>query len=407
MAGCDIGLTDVTYKLYPSPLALARLAAGSSITIATLLSIPDAIALTPIVGTPIVWMVKLLGIWWTTAILWFTGFLVALLLARLISGPILLSSQAIKLWRFGRVLRRDEATAITVDENNLFARLFFLKQPVYKLTLYFRRGQNPMSPEAVPSFLFSQIEYESLVIYVCRSFRGFVPISPGFALFDLQDQDKCRKIFKRAKIMGRAFAVLILLGLLSFISRKTIVTYQYNLGMKEFRAANYALAASHLQQATKTDPTYALAWDKLAWVKRKLHNEIEAERCWHQALLYKPDLIDSKIGLAELDMERGKSTSAENLLNQCIRLSPYQPPAYLDLSKLYYVQGKIGLAQSVLDVAVNNGGQDIHFYLACARLYSQYGRLDKSEQLARLVLRLSPGNFEASQLLDEAGRGKK
>ncbi len=147
-------LTPDIFKLHANPAALTRLAAGSAIVIATLLSLPDAIAFTAAVNTPMVWIIRLLGIWFTAAILWFTGFLVAILLVQSMSGPISISKQGIRLWRSGQLLRWDAIEAIAMDEQNFFASLCFLKKPVYKLTLYVRNGKNSLIPSVVPSFYF-------------------------------------------------------------------------------------------------------------------------------------------------------------------------------------------------------------------------------------------------------------
>ncbi len=241
-----------------------------------------------------------------------------------------------------------------------------------------------------------------MTTYVSQRAKGFIPNAPGFALFKLEDQNSFRKIYKRAAIMRIALSLIILIGLTAFILRKTTVAYEYTVGMKEFKLTNYGMAARHLQSATKADPGFAMAWDRLAWSEYKLHNKHEAERYWHKALFYKPDLVESKIGLAELYIEDGNFLEAERLLNQCIRLSPYQTGAYLDLAKIYRREDKVALSEVMLDRAVKCRTDNMTVYLKCIKLYKEYGLLDKAGKLAAFVLQNSPDNLETQQLFKQS-----
>lgn len=85
-----------TFKLESSPTALARLALGSSCTIATLLCVPDAFALVPNAPNFHTWAIRLAGLWLTAYILWFSGFLGALHFGRLFGGATVLGGNGLR-----------------------------------------------------------------------------------------------------------------------------------------------------------------------------------------------------------------------------------------------------------------------------------------------------------------------
>jgi cytochrome c-type biogenesis protein CcmH/NrfG len=379
--------------------ALTRLAAGSAITIGTILVLSDTIAFAFTISNPMVWMIKSLGIWLTVGILWFTSFLVIVSLISLISGPILISNQGIKLRRFGKFFIWDNIKAITIDEQNVFSKLFFLGKTVHKLTIYVNNGKNSMSPLTVPSFLFSPKDFDFFVKDISRRALGSEPTALGFALFNLKDQNRFRKMQKQAEIMRVVFCIIATIGLVSFVGRKATVAYEYNRGLKEFTSANYERAVSHLLSATKTDPGFAMAWDRLGWAEYILHRNEEAERSWHNALLCKPDLVESKIGLAELYIKRNELPAAEKLLFQCISLSPYQSTAYVDIANIYYREAKPELSMQFLDKALSRGHTNIQSYLRYMQLYKRYGFTNKAKTLAELILHSDPDNIEAQQLI--------
>lgn len=374
------------YQLYSNPRSLARLAGGSAVTIATILSLPDAIASASTLSDAVVWLIRLCGQWLTVGILWSSGFFVALLLARLTGGPILISPpQGIKVWRFGKLLPWDAIVSVSVSEHDRFARLFFLRRPVYRLTVYLRTGTHLASPLVVPSFLFSLPEFEALVVYVCSSACGFIPDAPQFALFAAQEQERLRTLHARANVMRIALSIFVSLSLAGFLCRKTGVACEYNLGMRELHSGNYASAIFHLRSATKTDPSFAMDWDKLGWAQKRLHHDEEAASAWRTALLYKPDLVESKVALAEVEMEAGNLESAQRLLTQAVRLAPDQAAAYLDLAKLFGRKDDLAPVEKMVDAAGRSASRNNRSCMERAALYAQYGLIDKAQMLARLA----------------------
>lgn len=107
--------------LQPNAEAMMSLALGSATTISTLMCIPDAIGIIPVVPDPATWAVRMLGLWLSACILWFLGFLTMLHFARFAGGGILINENGVKLSRFGKLIFWKNIKAITVEEQPMFS----------------------------------------------------------------------------------------------------------------------------------------------------------------------------------------------------------------------------------------------------------------------------------------------
>lgn len=396
-----------TYKLESNPAALAQLTLGSSCTIATLLCIPDAFALIPNAANLETWTIRLIGLWMTAYILWFCGFLGVLHLGRFLGGAIVLDGKGLRLWRFGRLIAWDSIKGVGVERQDLFARLFCLRPPVYRLTLFTRRSRTGLTPVNVPSFLFLDGEFQALVAYVSKECGlGRASTSPAL-LIVLNEMSDLRKAYRRSAKLSLLIIALVVPGLVMYLGRRTIAGYEFNVGNKAFHVANYAEARRHFEKSTSADPTFAMAWDRLARSEHRLGDNDKAEEHWHKALSYKPDLVDSKIGLAKIFIERGEYDKAKPLLQQSIRLSPHNAAAYLNLSRIAMHAGDRAGAVSLLASAISEGNPDATSYVACARLSAELGMREQASKLARQALVWEPANADANALLKSLEGGSQ
>jgi tetratricopeptide (TPR) repeat protein len=259
----------------------------------------------------------------------------------------------------------------------------------------------------VPSFLFLNSEFRALVAYVSKeSGLGTAGFSQ-FLLFAQNEIGDLRKSYQRSAKLSLLVVALVVPGLLMYLGRRTIASYEFNVGNKAFHAAKYAEAQRHFERSLSADPAFAVAWDRLARAEHRLGDNAKAEEHWHKALAYKPDLVDSKLGLARIFIERGKYDKAKPLLEQSIRLSPHNAAAYLNLSRIALQAGDRAQAVSLLASAISEGNPDAVSYVACARLSAELGMREQAIKLARQALVWDPANTDGAILLEDLEGGKK
>jgi Tfp pilus assembly protein PilF len=345
------------------------------------------------------WAVRLVGLWLTAYILWFCGFLGVLFLGRFLGGATIVGGKGLRLWRFGRWIPWDSIKAVGVEQQDLFARVFCLSPPVYRLTLFTKRSRSSLTPVNVPSFLFLKADFKALVSYVLKETRlGAAALLP-FLLFNPNEIDDLKKSYRRSEKLRLLFVAFIVPGLVMFLGRKSITSYEFNLGNKAFRVENYAEARLHFERSVSTDPAFAVGWDRLARSEHRLGDNRNAEEHWHKALAYRPDFVDSKIGLAKLFIENGEYDKAKSLLEQSVRLSPHNTAAYLNLSRIALHAGNRQQALSLLQSAITEGNPDATSFAACARLSAELGMQQQAVKLAQQALKWDPANVDAKSVL--------
>lgn len=328
---------EYKFRLGASAAAVGRLAAGSSITVATLMCIPDAISLSATSASAFAWAVRLVGTWLTTAILWFLGFWLMIVAMQQVGGSILLGDQGIRLWRAGKPVKWSDVVALTVEPQKMFAATFCLPGDTYRLTLYTRKPNAGLVPHNIPSFLFDPGQFRALVNYAAAEVFSHKPANVRVCLYSPDSYESLKNAAYRSIKISRILSVIIAVGLIMFLGRRSMENYEFNLGSKAFRKADYATAAAHYRRAVEIDPVFAIAWDQLARSEFRTGKLQEAEQHWMCALKYRPDLIESKIGLSNIYMRRGEYERAKEILEHCLRLQPYHDAARLNLQVLHRV----------------------------------------------------------------------
>lgn len=367
------------YQLKAAPGAMTRLALGSSLTIGTLICLPDAFALLPVVPDVLTWAVRLCGLWLTAIILWFLGFLGLLCLARAAMGPVIISEAGVKLWRLGKTIGWSSIRALGTEEQKLFARLFWLKRPVLRLTLYTGGQSGKLKTQFLPSFIFSSRQFGALVRYICQRVTGTSPRSAHVLLFsspadlDLLKQLCCRS--QRARLL---LSIVIAVGLTVFLGRKAVVNYNFNDGSRAFRQADYRTARQRYALATQLEPTFAAAWDQLARCEFRLGENQAAEIHWRKALALKPDLAEAKLGLSFLYMQRRQFGQARELIEQTVRLYPSHLPARVNLACLYLYTGRTTEGVALGERLLAEEPDNLRVRCVLAQGYLRLGRLEQA-----------------------------
>lgn len=366
------------YKLRPNPLAILRLSIGTAGAISTALVIPDILQM--LFSAPeslLLVLRRSFSLWSYASILWSTGFLCFLHIVRIFSQPLILDSSGIKIGRFSKILPWQSVKAVNVVERKLFSRLFFT--PAFQLTIHYLKPDGKSASKQIASFVYTRDEFYSLFFYIAKLGTGAEPKSLSAFVFKDITEKNLLKIAEEGKLKRLALSVVITIGLITFLGRKSLVNYDYNMGNKEFNAGHYAKSSSHYLAATAVDRFFAPAWDGLARSEFRLGDSESAQEHWLEALKWKPDFVEAKLGLSRIYMLQGKLEDADKLVNSAARLAPLDEAVFLNRAQLDCLMGKAEQAIAALEqfVKQKTGRQRANCILA--RAYLKAGKLDKAE----------------------------
>lgn len=344
--------------------ALAFLGIRTAVVVATILSIPDGIALIPASSTVTAWVLALVGCWTTALVLWFVFFVGFMNAMRLFVGGIEIGPHGIKLWRFGRLIPWDKVEAVEIEDEDLFSRIFSFERKVKRLTLFKHidfRGKGKKAglppgavkkgffdtilvPNYIASFFFSEKDFEEMCRAICRyRFQldsGDYPV----LLLPLAQLPAVRKAHHFLRWQRILVSVLIALGITMFLSRKAVVLYSYNEGQKFYRLRDYASAEQRFLTAVTIERSFAPAWHGLASAEFHLGRFENASRNWKESLKWKPDFVEAKVSLAYLSLQQRNFDEAEKLINSALALAPANPTALLNRADLYLRTGHVRAA---------------------------------------------------------------
>ena len=388
----------------PNTGAMRKLSLGSATTIATLMCIPDAVGIIPLVPDPLAWCIRITGLWLSAFILWSFGFIATLYFARFAGGGILINARGIKFWRFGKTVEWRNIKALTLDTQPLFSIAFGLAGTARRLLVFEEKtdktnSKKKLVPHPVPSFQFSQEEFTSLFAYICDNAMHFVPHSTEAYIFEQEQSQFLRSSGERAAILRKVLSVIIAVGLVLFLGRKASLNYYFNQGTVCFRHENYPAATKNFKTATKIDQTFAAAWDQLARSEFRTGDVGQAEKHWQRALQMKPDLVEAKLGISNILISRNEFKKAELLLEQCAQLAPHNCAVYLNQAVLYQKLGEIETARKLLSTVRHEAMNNPDTLVKAANIYDSIG--DRVIALAVLdeALNIDPQNRSALSLM--------
>jgi len=320
---------------------MTQYALGSSKLIASLLVIPDAIALVPNATDVISWAIKLIGLWVSAAVLWFVSFNGILQIVKLIALGVKLDEKGFYPWRFAKLIRWEQIEAIQVDERETFSRFFFLKPLVRRLTLYVAKPKHDrLIPNYLPSFMFSKAVFDDLVREVTIQKFGNVPDSPQVMLATQNGLAKMPATQKLIGVQRVLVSALVAFGLLSFIGRKAIVNFSYNSGNRALAHHQVEAAQEQYQLAVNLDPSFAYAWEALGRTQLDQNHLHDAVHSWQKALYLKPDYVEAEIWLARYELLEGSLVEAKEKLNSALNFAPDESRALACLAQYEVLTGK-------------------------------------------------------------------
>jgi Tfp pilus assembly protein PilF len=147
----------------------------------------------------------------------------------------------------------------------------------------------------------------------------------------------------------RAFADALLLSASLPVPPYSPADVHYNLAVVLRATRQQAAAAEQLQQATRLEPDFALAWLRLAELQRE-RGALEAARSsLAQAVAAAPGLAEAQLLRARVAADAGDDAAAQTALRQAVLYDATLAQAFLELARLHAAAGRPAAALAPLD----------------------------------------------------------
>ena len=239
-------------------------------------------------------------------------------------------------------------------------------------------------------------------------------------------------LFVQKKALA-SFLCLFLLAAQIFAQGKKNAASLFEEGMNFQDERNWWAASERYQEALKINPSYADAWYRLAQCVYELDSPETALEYLQNAKKYAPgrsDLlnlegmalislgrldeaqkifegiqkkypndIDSRFGLAELNLFRGRVSGAESLYADALKINPGSVKALLSLALISAELGKYSLAERFINQATQSHADNPQVYYVAAWLNFKKGEISAAEKRALSAIQVAPDYFEAYELL--------
>lgn len=327
--------------------AIALFSLKSACVVATVLSVPDAVALIPSVSTITSWVLKIVACWTTALLVWFLFSMFVFNLMKLVAIGVLVDENGIKLWKYGKLIPWENIEAVSLEPEYLFTAVLSYDKVIHRLTLYKRLEKAPkflklfLVPMYVPSYLFSPESFIQLTNDIVSKKYSLDPEGDGYLLFNQDQNDQVRGVYKLVTYQRLIVSILISVGLSLFLVRKSCVLYSYNEGLHEYRHHLFQKAEKSFSFSVGLDPTFAPAWHGLAGSQFNVGDFENAKTHWLTALKWKPDYVEAKVSLAYLSLQNREFDKAQELLDSALHIDPYNSAALLNKADLELRIGNI------------------------------------------------------------------
>lgn len=440
--GFQAGLLQ-RYALTYSTRKKLRLAAGTSLAVATVLVIPDAISMLPNAATPGPFLVRLTGLWLSVVLQWFLSFLGIITFAGFLNRGIVVDSDGIQLNRFSKRIDWHKIKAVSSEGRPFFSKLIgspliehrvhlFIdgkpsrsipsgdtcdnngksnpgaKEWLKKLSKRFEKEPR-LATKQIDSFLFENDEFHALVQLICQKSFDVLPDSLSVVVMERvgsiengagnigsaqlgptkvespSTERQLRKCYNGIARKQRLITAYVSIMLMAFLGRNCIRNYTFNEAAVAFNKQDYAAAKHYCELALRFDPTFPFAWDRLARAEFRSNELAAAEQHWKHALKMKPDLVSAKVGLSNICMRRKEYDAARKLLQTALRLEEASVPAILNMVELCTLTNKHTDAVSYCDLALKLAPGDTKVRLVAAQTYMRNGRVEQAAALVKKV----------------------
>lgn len=175
-------------------------------------------------------------------------------------------------------------------------------------------------------------------------------------------------------------------------------------GVERFKVGDYNGAATHFQQALRTNPRSADAhynlgalYHRYAETNRDPNLLAIAEREYQQALVLDPNHLDARRGHSTLLVETNRSAEAYASLQQWMEKNPAAASPRIELARLYQLSGDKNSAEQLIQQATQIEPNNSQAWAVIGKLREDSG--DYSAALANYqrAFQLSPTTQVATQ----------
>lgn len=162
---------------------------------------------------------------------------------------------------------------------------------------------------------------------------------------------------------------------------------------------DFSLALKYLETAEK----YSLGKTDILNLRGmcllSLGNFSEAQSVFEQVVQKYPNNVESRFGLAELDLFSGKISGAERLYKDALRLDNTNRKALLSLALVSSELGKKDLARNYISQAMQLHSNDSEVYYLSSYFEAREGNLREAERKARAAVQVDANYTDAYELL--------
>lgn len=238
--------------------------------------------------------------------------------------------------------------------------------------------------------------------------------------------------FARKKIFA-ALACAAFLSAFSFAQGSRTAASLFDEGMGFQSERDWWNASEKYQEALKINPSYTDAWYRLAQCVYQMdqseaaleylqsakkyapgRSDIlnlegmamislgrldEAQKIFEGIQKKSPNDIDSRFGLAELNLFRGRVSGAESLYADALKRNPGNAKALLSLALISAELGKSQQAERFVNQAIQTRAENPQAYYVASYLDLKNGDADSAEKRCMAALQVNPNYWKAYELL--------
>ena len=175
-------------------------------------------------------------------------------------------------------------------------------------------------------------------------------------------------------------------------------------GVERFKVGDYNGAATHFQQALKTnsrnaDAHYNLAalYHRQAEINRDPNLLPAAEREYQQSLVIEPNHPDARRGYTTLLTESNRAADAYAMLKQWAEKNPTAANPRIELARLYQLAGDKNSAEQLLQQAMQIDPNNAQAWAAVGKLREDAGEYSAALANYQRAYQLNPGTQVATQ----------
>ena len=230
-----------------------------------------------------------------------------------------------------------------------------------------------------------------------------------------------------------AIACAMFLSAFSFAQGSKSAAYLFDEGMNYQSERDWWNASEKYQEALKVNPSYTDAWFRLAQCVYQMNQSEAALEYLQNAKKYAPgrsDIlnlegmalislgrldeaqkifegiqkkypndIDSRFGLAELNLFRGRVSGAESLYADALKRNPGNAKALLSLALISAELGKARQAETFVNQAIQAHAENPQAHYVASYLNLKKGDISAAEKRCLAAIQVDPNYWKAYELL--------